>query len=164
MVIFGLKSNRNVWNSFHVFQFNFFMKCGKIDRKIVCCLPGSTSFLAMCSRLLISSSCGAWITMVVDPRMLSRQPSLPCRFNRSVRKYDESTALQRHTLIVHTYNYTNMSNCKEGLTVSELSVPDQHTEGSQWSDESSRSKSISCEVGCLPSSHCKGQKHVNNRE
>lgn len=32
--------------------------------------------------------------MVVEPRILSRQPSFPCRFNRSVRKYDDSTALQ----------------------------------------------------------------------
>ena len=61
-----------------------------------CSVPGSTSFLVMCSRLLISSSCGAWITMVVEPRMLSRQPSFPCRFNRSVRKYEDSTALQWH--------------------------------------------------------------------
>lgn len=50
----------------------------------------------MSSRLVISSSCGAWITMVVEPRMLSRQPSFPCRFKRSVRKYDDSTALQWH--------------------------------------------------------------------
>lgn len=27
--------------------------------------------------------------------MLSRQPSFPCRFNRSVRKYEDSTALQQ---------------------------------------------------------------------
>ena len=51
----------------------------------------------MCCRLLISSSLGAWITMVVEPRMLSTQPSLPCRFNRSVRKYDDSTALKPPT-------------------------------------------------------------------
>lgn len=57
-------------------------------------VPGSTSFSAMWSRLLISSSLGAWITMVVEPRMLRRQPSFPCRFSLSDRKCEDRTELK----------------------------------------------------------------------
>lgn len=53
------------------------------------------------------------MTMVVEPRMLSRHPSFPCRFNRSVRKYDDSTALQQTTLQV-THTLLEPKQCRRG--------------------------------------------------
>lgn len=58
--------------------------------------PGSLSLTAMTLREATSSSWGAWITITVDPRMLSKQPTFPCMFSLSLRKYEESTALEEH--------------------------------------------------------------------
>lgn len=49
-------------------------------------LPGSLSLSAMALREATSSSWGAWITITVDPRMLSKQPTFPCMFSLSLRK------------------------------------------------------------------------------
>lgn len=66
-------------------------------------LPGSANLMDISLKFRISSSWGAWITITVDPNMLSKHPIFPCRFNFSLRKYEDRMALQWKRSAVTTH-------------------------------------------------------------
>lgn len=55
--------------------------------------PGSLNFISISCRVATFSSCGAWITITVDPNILNMQPIFPWMFNCSFKKYEDNIAL-----------------------------------------------------------------------
>ena len=55
--------------------------------------PTDIMLAPMSSKVLTSPSSGAWMTMMVEPRMESTQPTLPCRLSFSFRTWEERRAL-----------------------------------------------------------------------
>lgn len=57
-------------------------------------LPGSPSLWDISSKVSTSSSCGAWITITVDPSILNKHPIFPCKLSFSFKKKDDRMALR----------------------------------------------------------------------
>lgn len=67
---------------------------GCVQFKPVFFLPGSPSLWDISSKVSTSSSCGAWITITVDPSILNKHPIFPCKLSFSFKKKDDRMALR----------------------------------------------------------------------
>lgn len=66
--------------------------------------PGSLNFISISCRVATFSSCGAWITITVDPNILNMQPIFPWMFNCSFKKYEDNIALWEQGKKNHSYS------------------------------------------------------------
>lgn len=67
-------------------------------------LPGSPNLLDISCKVSTSSSCGAWMTITVDPSILSKHPIFPWRLSFSFKKKDDRMALRRKNIHQQTRN------------------------------------------------------------
>jgi len=99
-------------------------------------------------------SCGAWITITIEPTMQDTHPNTPILGSRSFNKKWDKTALPTDTSYVsstiQTQNPPQLS--KFNL---KLRVPNYNTKCTKRSNQNSRSIDISHKICNFPNNHCK---------